>query len=57
MVSGWSEAPVEVQCWPGYGRNDCLKEKWIHTRHASGDPLELGDGLDENADSSLSPGF
>lgn len=57
MVSGWSEAPVETQCWPGYGRNDCLKEKWIHTRHASGDPLELGDGLDENADSSLSPSF
>lgn len=46
-----------AQRWPGRGRNGGLKEKRINSRRALGDALELGDGLAESEDSSLSLGF
>lgn len=41
-----------AKSWPGCGRNGSLKEQRINSRRALGDPLELGDGLDESEDSS-----
>lgn len=42
----------------GRGRDGCLKEKWVNSRHALGGPLDLlSDGFDRSKDWRLSPGL